>query len=150
MAWSWYFHDDHAMILPWSNHGEYESPWSYHVIAWLSKLTMAVNRGRRDRTMKICWNFCWREFEDDKRSIKTFVNSSLIIGSEFSSQNIGGVGCPETGQSNETVSCSVTVFNSWAPILAFVNFGSSEKDTKIIPFENDQLQRVANFIKIIW
>ena len=35
----------HGMILPWSYHGEYESPWSYHVIAWLSCLTMAVNPG---------------------------------------------------------------------------------------------------------
>ena len=53
MAWSFYFpwrpcHDDaifyndHDMILPWSYHSEYDSPWSYHVIAWSSRFTMAV------------------------------------------------------------------------------------------------------------
>ena len=56
MAWSSYFpcrpchdhaifHDDHYMISPWSYHGEYESPWSCHVIAWSSCLSMAVNPG---------------------------------------------------------------------------------------------------------
>ena len=55
MAWSCYFrwrpchdhaifHGDHDMVLPWSYHGEYESPWSYHVIAWSSCLTMAVKQ----------------------------------------------------------------------------------------------------------
>ena len=38
-------HDYRDMILPWSHHGEYGSPWSYHVIAWSSFLTMAVNKG---------------------------------------------------------------------------------------------------------
>ena len=33
------------MIFPWSSHDQYESPWSYHVIAWSSCLTMAVNPG---------------------------------------------------------------------------------------------------------
>ena len=57
MAWSCYFPwrpchdhaiclDDHDKILPSSCHGEYESPWSYHVIAWSSGLTMAVNSGQ--------------------------------------------------------------------------------------------------------
>ena len=56
MAWSCYsswppchdhaiFHDDHDMILPWSYHGEYESPWSCHVIAWSSCLTITINPG---------------------------------------------------------------------------------------------------------
>ena len=56
MTWSCYFpwrpyhdndisHDDHVMISPWSEHAEYETPWSYHVIAWSSCLTMAVNPG---------------------------------------------------------------------------------------------------------
>ena len=39
------FHTGHAMILPWSFHGEYESPWSYHVILWSSCLTMTVHPG---------------------------------------------------------------------------------------------------------
>ena len=52
MAWSCYFplrsryiaifDDDYAMILPWSYHDEYKSPWSYDVIAWSPRLTMAV------------------------------------------------------------------------------------------------------------
>ena len=48
--------DDHAMILPWSLHGDYELPWSYHVIPWSSCLAMAVNQGslflRSNRTSK--------------------------------------------------------------------------------------------------
>ena len=65
MTWSCYFpwrphhdhaifHDDHAMILPWSYHGEYESPWSYHIIAWSLCLTMAVNTGTpRDAVVSV-------------------------------------------------------------------------------------------------
>ena len=36
-------HGCHPMILRWSYHDKYESPLSYHVIAWSSCLTMAVN-----------------------------------------------------------------------------------------------------------
>ena len=60
MAWSCYlpwgpchdytiiFDDDSSTILFWSSsyHGEYESKWSYHVIAWSSCLTVAVNSGK--------------------------------------------------------------------------------------------------------
>ena len=39
------FHDNHDLTLPWPYHGEYESIWSYHVTAWSSCLTVAVNTG---------------------------------------------------------------------------------------------------------
>ena len=50
-------HGCHDMILPWSYHGEYESPWSYHVIAWSSCLTMAVSPGCHlvDWDSRISW-----------------------------------------------------------------------------------------------
>ena len=44
-------HDGHAMIIlypmifTWSYPGEFESPWSYHIIVWSSCLAMAVNPG---------------------------------------------------------------------------------------------------------
>ena len=34
--------DSIMMILSWPYNGEHKSPWSYHVIAWSSCLTMAV------------------------------------------------------------------------------------------------------------
>ena len=66
MTWSWcfpwrpcydhaLFNDDHDKVLQWSYHGEYESPWSYHVIAWLSCLTMAVNPGLQNWKIRPVW-----------------------------------------------------------------------------------------------
>ena len=50
--WPWLEkHGCHVMILPWSYHGEYESPWSYHVIAWPSCLTMAVSQPGEARSI---------------------------------------------------------------------------------------------------
>ena len=40
-------HYGHATIFPCSYYGEHESPWSNHVMAWVSILIMAVNRDHK-------------------------------------------------------------------------------------------------------
>ena len=90
IAWSCYFpwrpchdhsifHDDHAMILPWSNHGEYDSPWSYHVIAWSSCLTMDVNPGESSKIIQKVFGDTWNLTKLSCFSIRECTKSRAFV-----------------------------------------------------------------------
>ena len=60
------FYDNHSIILSSSYHGEYKSPWSYHVIAWWLHLTMVwwwLSAGTRSKApISENWKLCSKFF----------------------------------------------------------------------------------------